>query len=189
MARELGMEFSASLPFHFVDGRPFDSDISPVRDAALVRDDLGYASLDEYAKAYGRDYLQFACSMLWDGPLFNHDGTCWGCCILGTRFLGEGDFGSNAFSDGLLESINCARMDRAREMLSGKAEPSEDVPCSKCWLYAQRRDSGRWLRRNALTNEMWRLLWRLYYRYDEKPTWLQSAASSVYRLLGTTRQE
>jgi len=178
MARELGMEFAPSLAFEFVEGRQVDYYFSSVRDERLVRKELGYASLDEYRRKYGREHMQYACLMLWDSPLINYDGRPWGCCVVGNGLLGDVDFGGNALADGVEKCINGERMQYARGMLTGALPSRNDVPCSDCWLYLERKANGDWLRRNRLTNE----LWRLYYASQAKVPRYHRAAKVAYQL-------
>ncbi len=108
MAARLGMVFCTKLTW--------DSKFSLIRDKAFVRSQTGDESTtrEEYEAAHGEKYLSGICHQLWDEPQINWNGKVLGCC---RNFWG--DFGSNAFSEGLIESINNERMAYAREMLSG----------------------------------------------------------------------
>ncbi len=133
LAAELGMRFSAKLSW--------DDDVSPP-DAAALRQTLGAASRAEYQDAHGEDYMQDICHQLWDQPQINWDGKLLGCC---RNFWG--DFGANAFRDGLAASVNGPRIAHARAMLRGRAEPRADISCTDCSIYQAMRANGRYLRR------------------------------------------
>jgi hypothetical protein len=53
--------------------------------------------------------------------------------------------GGNAFRDGYVPSINSERINYARQMLMGKAQPREDIACSQCAMYLNMRDSESYL--------------------------------------------
>jgi hypothetical protein len=133
MARELGMKFLPAFNY--------DSNYSPVRDLEAVRaaTGTGAATKDEY-----EPYSESFCHQLWDDPQINWDGKVLGCCI-----NLWGDFGGNAFRDGLRASLNTEQIVYAREMLLGHARPREDIPCTTCSEYRKMRKRGRWLDRSA----------------------------------------
>jgi hypothetical protein len=140
MARELGMGFFTT--------RNHDPDYSPVRNPETVCAETGEAAtMEEYEALHGHSELQVHCNQLWDQPQINWDGKVLGCCI-----QHWGDFGGNAFRDGLRASVNTERIQYARAMLLGRAAPREDVPCTRCYLYQGMRERGRWLERNPLPN-------------------------------------
>src|SRR5262249_34909681 len=95
MAAALGMTFSVKLSW--------DEQFSPVHNIELVRraTKTGAASRTEYTNKHKRDYMESICHQLWDRPQINWDGKVLGCC----RNC-WGDFGGNAFRDGLLASVN-----------------------------------------------------------------------------------
>jgi len=134
MAAKLGMEFTTKLTW--------DSNFSPIRDAEFVRAQTGWRSItrEEYEQERGKKYLSGICHQLWDAPQINWDGKVLGCC---RNFWG--DFGGNAFTDGLMNSINNEKMTYARDMLRGRKPARDDIPCSTCELYTARRRSGIWL--------------------------------------------
>jgi MoaA/NifB/PqqE/SkfB family radical SAM enzyme len=136
MAADLGMEFFAKLSW--------DDDVSPLRDKDAVRQALGVgaATRDEFRARHGRDYMDGLCHQLWDSPQINWDGKVLGCC---RNFWG--DFGGNAFTDGLAASLNTETLARARAMLQGQAPPRDDIPCTTCSIYIDMQTSGRWLTR------------------------------------------
>ena len=137
LAGELGMGFQLKLSW--------DTNFSPVRDSEFIRKQVGAASREEYIRKYGVDYMQGICHQLWDQPQINWDGRILGCC---RNFWG--DFGGNAFDDGLLESLNSEKITCAREMLTGKKTAREDIPCATCSIYLHMAESGRWLDRGLL---------------------------------------
>jgi MoaA/NifB/PqqE/SkfB family radical SAM enzyme len=103
MARELAMEFHAKLTW--------DSEFAPVKDLDKVRywTDADAASREDYEARHGEDYMQAICHQLWDVPQINWDGKVLGCC---RNFWG--DFGGNAFTEGLAESLRHEKLLYAR---------------------------------------------------------------------------
>jgi hypothetical protein len=67
-----------------------------------------------------------------------------GCC---RNFWG--DFGGNAFLDGLHACFNHKKMRYARAMLRGRKPPRADIPCSSCEIYLSMRGSSDWIRRDG----------------------------------------
>jgi MoaA/NifB/PqqE/SkfB family radical SAM enzyme len=104
MAQELGMAFSVKLSW--------DDDFSPVADREAVRHEsgTGAATRAEFRERHGRDYMQAICHELWDMPQVNWNGKVLGCS---RNFWG--DFGGNAFTDGLIASLNTTRRSPTRE--------------------------------------------------------------------------
>jgi hypothetical protein len=147
LARELGMKFHVKLSW--------DPQFSPIRDQKLLRKEIGAASRQENKHQHGVDYMQAICHQLWDQPQINWDGKVLGCC---RNFWG--DFGGNAFRDGLFRSLNGEKMRYARAMLLGKKAAREDIPCTTCDIYLGMREDSRWLRRPSVS---YRTLRRLYY--------------------------
>jgi len=134
MAAQLGMEFRTKLTW--------DSDFSPIRDPAFVRTQTGGqpATREEFEDTYGEKYASGICHQLWDDPQINWNGKILGCC---RNFWG--DFGGNAFTDGLMESVNNEKMMYARDMLSGRKPPRNDIPCTTCEMYHARQDRRRFI--------------------------------------------
>ncbi len=108
MAGELGMQFRSKLSW--------DDDVSPVRNRELVTVETGSSATtrSEYYTATGKDPGRSICYQLWNAPVLNRDGRVMGCC---RNFWG--DFGSNAFEEGLVASVNTRKLRYAREMLTG----------------------------------------------------------------------
>jgi MoaA/NifB/PqqE/SkfB family radical SAM enzyme len=134
LAGELNMRFHVKLSW--------DDDFSPVQDQEAVRKETGAASRDEFRQRKGVEYMQGICHQLWDQPQINWDGKILGCC---RNFWG--DFGGNAFRDGLLKSINSEKMNYARDMLRGREVERSDIPCTTCSIYQRMKADGKWLKR------------------------------------------
>ena len=136
MAQELGMDFYAKLSW--------DDDFSPISDKEAVRRETktGAATRAEFKERHGRDYMQRICHQLWDMPQVNWDGKVLGCC---RNFWG--DFGGNAFADGLIPSLNTEKITYARKMLRRQAAARHDIPCTTCKIYLEMRANDSWLER------------------------------------------
>ena len=137
-ARELAAELDMS--FHLK--LSWDPKFSPVVNQELVRNELGVASRAEFKQKHGANYMQSICHQLWDQPQINWDGKVMGCC----RNYWS-DFGSNAFEEGLLESVNSDKITYARKMLQGLAETRADIPCTRCSIYVGMKAEEKWLTR------------------------------------------
>jgi MoaA/NifB/PqqE/SkfB family radical SAM enzyme len=133
LAGELGMGFYLKLSW--------DNELSPPRDDDALRRELGVASREEFKQRHGVDYMQKICTQLWNSPQINWDGKVLGCC---RNFWG--DFGANAFTDGLVESVNSEKMQYARDMLTGARPARDDIPCTTCEIYLGMRARGTWFR-------------------------------------------
>lgn len=133
-AAELGMGFYVKLSW--------DSGFSPVKNPELVRGigGVGAVTREEFREKYGRDYMEGICAHLWETPQINWDGKVLGCA---RNFWGE--FGGNAFTDGLLASINTEKLQYARRMLQGEVPARGDVPCTTCDIYLGRRRDRQWI--------------------------------------------
>ena len=134
LAVELNMEFRLKLNW--------DSSYSPVRDEEAVRREVGTASRAEYQESRGRHYVELTCHQMWREPQINWNGAILGCC---RNFWGE--FGGNAFVDGLHATLNGPGMVYAREMLLGKKPPRDDIPCASCDIYQYRVAQNSWVPR------------------------------------------
>jgi len=135
LAHSLGMQFSPKLSW--------DPDFSPVRDRDAVRAAIGAADRAEYEQRHG-PYIPRLCHELWDSPQVNWDGRVLGCS---RNFWG--DFGANAFREGLRPAINNADMRYARQMLLGHQPPRPGIPCTTCSVYEEMRESGHFLERRS----------------------------------------
>ena len=134
LAHEMHMRFYAKLSW--------DGVFSPVRNREAIRRVLGAASRAEYKERYGVDYSRGICNQLWEQPQINWDGKVLGCC---RNFWG--DFGGNAFTDGLARSLNSEKMQYARAMLTGRQGFRDDIPCASCQIYLDMKANGTWLKR------------------------------------------
>jgi hypothetical protein len=124
----------------------WDTTFSPIGDKASVREQLGEAvTRQEYEFLHGAPYLSAICEQLFDDPQINWDGKNLGCC---RNFWG--DFGGNAFTDGLPACFNHEKMNYARSMLLGRLPPRDDIPCSTCDIYQSRRARSDWVKREAV---------------------------------------
>jgi MoaA/NifB/PqqE/SkfB family radical SAM enzyme len=134
MAEELGMVFCTKLNW--------DAKFSPIRNKEFVRAQTREEAItrDEFEQKYDRKYLSNICFQLWDDPQINWDGKILGCC---RNFWG--DFDGNAFRDGLIESVNNEKMRYARKMLTGRAPPRDDIPCTTCDMYHAMRNRSQFI--------------------------------------------
>jgi len=128
----LARAMAARLDMDFITKLTWDPRFSPIRDEEFVRSQTNGEPITraEFEKKHGRKYASEICLQLWDSPQINWDGKVLGCC---RNFWG--DFGGNAFSDGLQESLNSEKMLYARNMLTGRTPPRSDIPCTTCELY------------------------------------------------------
>jgi MoaA/NifB/PqqE/SkfB family radical SAM enzyme len=133
MAADLGMRFRAKLSW--------DPDFSPIRDGTLVANEAGATSRADFTARKGKDYMSGICHQLWNAPQINWDGRVLGCC---RNFWGE--FGGNAFDEGVAAVVSSERMSYARAMLEGKQPARDDIPCTSCEIYHTRQRSGDWVR-------------------------------------------
>jgi MoaA/NifB/PqqE/SkfB family radical SAM enzyme len=139
MARARGMQFLPRLSW--------SADHSPVVNQDLVRiqTGLGAASRQEFREKKGVEYTRDICYQLWRAPVINWDGKMLGCCV---NYWG--DFGGNVFADGLGASMRNPRLEYARQMLQGKAEPRPEIPCATCDQYQAMRRAGGWIQEEVL---------------------------------------
>jgi len=133
-ALELGMGFYVKLSW--------DSGFSPLKNPKLVRSTSGLDAVtrEEFRDKHGYDYMQGICAQLWETPQINWDGKVLGCS---RNFWGE--FGGNAFADGLFAAINSEKLQYARRMLQGKVPARDDIPCTTCDIYSGRRRAALWV--------------------------------------------
>ncbi len=151
LAKGLDMEFHLKLNWA--------PEFSPVKDLEQVRAHLGAATRDEFRSRSGAHYDELNCQRLWLEPQINWDGRVLGC----TRNFWV-EFGGNVFSDGLQAAVNTERLGYARRMLLGEAPPREDVPCSTCDIYADRRAANRWVPRRLVKPSLAYRVARAAYR-------------------------
>lgn len=138
MAAARGMSFRTKISW--------DDEVSPIRDHAMVARETGLPSTRvAFRKKAGRNYMRRLCHQLWVEPQFNWNGANLGCC---RNFWG--DFGGNVLADGFEAAFNGDRMQRARRMLLGFAEPVPDVPCTTCDLFLEMREHHNYLDRTEI---------------------------------------
>lgn len=136
MAADLNMNFRLKLSW--------DPNFSPVRDKGLVARELesGSTSIEEFRQEYGVEYMQeLMCSQLWVEPTINWDGKVLGCCA---NYWAE--FGTNAFTDGLLAAINSEKMRYARGMLLGEKPARAEIACTQCRQYRTMKANNKWMK-------------------------------------------
>ncbi len=139
MAKALGMSFFLKLSWADLYDLP---DFSPVQNKELVGKEtgLGVASRKEYLAKYGNDYVEHTCCWdMWNAPQINYDGRMLGCPI---NYWG--DYG-NVLDKGLDPILNGEKMKHARDMLMGKREAKEDVPCTTCKVYHRLKKDQAWV--------------------------------------------
>lgn len=134
LAAKLGMQFQLKLSW--------DRHFSPIENPDPIRRQAGFASRDEYRRKHGLDPGHRICNMLWEQPQINWDGRILGCS---RNFWGE--FGGNAFKDGLLNSVNSQGMRTARSMLIGGQQSDGNIPCSTCQIYLDRQITKKYINR------------------------------------------
>jgi hypothetical protein len=88
-----------------------------------------HATRDEHYRNTGEEYTRSICHQLWNAPVLNWDGRVAGCC---RNFWG--DFGANAFRDGLAASLQTPKLLQARQALISRAAMGLDIPCTTCDL-------------------------------------------------------
>ncbi len=104
------------------------------------RTKLPWAAPEPAEEVAGEDGPMATCRQLWFEPQVNWDGKILGC----SRNVWS-DFGGNAFTDGLVASLNGERIAYAREMLQGREPAREDIPCTRCDIYRRRRETAEWV--------------------------------------------
>jgi hypothetical protein len=138
----MAQQRAADLDMGFYVKLSWDSSLSPVKNTGLVRTAAGVdaASREEFREKHGHDYMQGICGQLWETPQINWDGKVLGCA---RNFWGE--FGGNAFTDGLLACINSEKLQYARRMLQGEVPAKAGIPCTTCEIYLGRRRDSQWI--------------------------------------------
>jgi MoaA/NifB/PqqE/SkfB family radical SAM enzyme len=159
LARELGMRFVGKMNW--------STTYSPISDAEAVKEQIGWsaANRDEFKEKHKRHYAEAVCLQLWHNPWITWSGDVMGCCWT------QQGFGANAVRDGYLEAVNSEKIRYARRMLMGEAEPRDDIPCTTCRIYLERKKHHAFVTRREVSKPLW-------YR----------AARSVYRRSGLRRR-
>jgi hypothetical protein len=106
-------------------------ELHPVRDRWHVRGLLGYADREEYTERRKEGLCRELCAHMWTRPQINWDGRLMGC-----QRNEWSAYADDALGGDLLASCNNERMTYARRMLLGEAPPRDDVPCTRCEVYA-----------------------------------------------------
>jgi hypothetical protein len=133
LAAELQMAFKPKISW--------DDQVSPIRDPRLVQIQTGLpATREEHYRASGTDYTRSICYQLWRAPVLNWDGRVLGCC---RNFWG--DFGANAFQEGLVASLETPLLQQAREALMGRGPMDPRIPCATCDQFLTIQRDGRWI--------------------------------------------
>lgn len=137
MAKDLKMGFFVKLSWEDLYSEPF----SPIKNSDLIKKEtgLGISNRGELREKYGREFNKNCCLPLWTNPQINYDGRVLGCCV---NFWD--DYG-NAFKDGLEQCLNNQKITYAREMLMGKREKREDIPCAQCKVYKKMQLRKNWI--------------------------------------------
>jgi hypothetical protein len=136
---EQARELAAELGMLFYPDLNWDENWQPPEDGVELRRASGLAitSTAEHKQRFGTRYPKDYCLQLWNEPQVNWDGKLLGCCV-----NVWGDFGTDAFA-GPLET---EKLRYARRMLLGEAPPRDDVPCTTCERYLERKRDADWVR-------------------------------------------
>lgn len=139
---EAARKMALARGMHFLPRLSWSADHSPVINQDLVRiqTGLGVASREEFREKKGVEYTRDICHQLWRAPVINWDGKMLGCCV---NYWG--DFGSNVFADGLSASMRSPKLEYARRMLMGNAEPRPEIPCTTCDQYQAMSRAQGWI--------------------------------------------
>lgn len=130
-AKELAIKLNMNMRF---DNNLAPS-YSPLKNPKLLEKKTGLALVktrnENDVDHYKNDTSQWIiCQQLWDNPQINWDGRVIGCCC-----SYHGDFGKNAFKDGLLNALNGVEIVYAKNMLTNGAKAIKGIPCTDCDLY------------------------------------------------------
>lgn len=142
LARKLAKKLKMEIEFE----RPWNDKTSPIQNQQAVDEAIGTTwhrdSYTEQLEKFNQgEVMFFDCDFMWNQPQINWDGKLLGCCCLYWD-----DFGANAFKDGFLNALNSPKYVYAKNMLMGKAEPRDDIPCSKCEIYQELREKNIWMK-------------------------------------------
>jgi MoaA/NifB/PqqE/SkfB family radical SAM enzyme len=137
-AKELDMSFS--IKFNW------DDSFSPVKDKELIRrlSLSGVSSRAEYTQTTGKSYKNEICRQLWKAPQINSDGKLLGCCVNYWK-----DFG-NVFETPFTKLLKSSDYQYARLMLMGKVKERQDIACTSCDLYKDRKVNGNWIKQREI---------------------------------------
>jgi MoaA/NifB/PqqE/SkfB family radical SAM enzyme len=156
----LAKSLARELDMRFVGKMNWSTTYSPVRDEAFVKRQIGWSapSREAFKKKHKRHYAENVCLQLWEHPWVTWSGDVLGCC-----WTQEG-FGGNAVTDGYLAAVNSEKIRYARKMLRGEAEPRDDIPCTSCAIYKERRRYGAFVTRRETVTPRWYRAARFVYR-------------------------
>ena len=90
--------------------------------------------------------MRHLCYQMWNYSQINWDGRLLGCC----RNL-ESAYVDNVFETGLVDAVNCERMESARRALTGSAPPPPDLPCVGCDQYKAMAEGNNWIRESEIS--------------------------------------
>ncbi|MFH0826793.1 MAG: SPASM domain-containing protein [Candidatus Omnitrophota bacterium] len=168
---ETARELAKKLKMIFYIKLSWNENYRPVTNKDLVRNatELRVASCSEYYKKYGKRYfLKEPCSQLWNDPQINWDGRILGCCV---NYWG--DFG-NVFMSGLESGLNGEKIGYARQMLLGKKEARNGIPCTTCMSYTYMQENLCYMTKADIWN---------------RSTILKKTVCSLIHILGWKRME
>ena len=139
----LARQMASDLGARFIPKLSWDSNFSPIKNPEFVKlkSGLRASNSEEDQEICGPEYGASFCRMLWREPQINWDGKILGCCCNYWK-----EFTGNAFTDGLVESLNSESIAYARLMLQGITPSRPDIPCTTCDLYLERARTNKWLR-------------------------------------------
>ncbi|MBN1126364.1 MAG: radical SAM protein [Sedimentisphaerales bacterium] len=145
MASELNMIFQPKLNANH--------SYAPAKDKEQLRKIFGAATPREYWLRNKKTYTE-SCSALWMAPQITWDGRLLGCCA--NKW---GDFG-NVFESGLKECLQNERYKYAKKMVTGRAKPRPDIPCTSCVSYNHKIKDGPLIRAPGIYDLAWFILKR-----------------------------
>lgn len=128
MAWELNMDFYLKLNY--------DTSFSPIKNIDSVKkvSGLKYISREDFRQKKNREYA-LPCTQFWLSPQINWDGKLLGCCM-----NIYSDFG-NVFELGFENCLKSEKYVYTKEMLLGKVNARDDIPCTRCYIYLSSKGS------------------------------------------------
>lgn len=162
----LAKEKAKKLNMSFTTKMSWDSEYSPIRNREFVMKQTGWPAItrEEFERVAGYNYVRAVCSSLWISPRINWDGKVLGCC-----WNSWADFGGNVFRDGYIPAINNDKINYARDMLLGKVDPIEGLPCTTCELYQKIRTIGKYLSKKEIYKQKSLLYRGAHFMYQRIP--------------------
>ena len=145
MAKSLNMIINIKLNWDDLYTKSF----SPIKNLEWVRQQssLGVATREEYRQKYGKDYCN-QCLRVWTSPQINYDGSFLGCDVNHWSSYG------NILEGGLDACINSGKMKYVREMLMGRQEVTDDIPCSQCGFFRWKKETKNWVKEKDIKNDI-----------------------------------